>query len=299
MMWVGPGLADAAAGKAPLPQGAVLEPGDWDGVPTERERADAEYMVGRDWLSQVVFSAIPIEPGDGKSPATAMPVNRTTQPLKYFIEQHPRFGYLLYFENTAPGASGFDPKWPLDQRPGTGGAGGAAEKKLEEIRAAGEKLRAKLPEKGGLPMQEVVRQVTAFLDKIKALALLLVILGVLSGCGSSGVFRTLFTGVTAADAEFSGVKSGPAISAAGAINPEAGQLSSILAALGQGDPLSQLGVIMPVLLLSETQPRWILCAGDEMIKKCQGIPLNAKVQFSGQPIGPGLLWRPTRLTIDH
>lgn len=297
MMWVGPGLADAAAGKIPLPQGSTVAPGDWDGVPTERERADAEYMVTREWLSGVVFSAIPIEPGDGKSPATAMPVNRTTQPLKYFIEQHPRFGYLLYFENTAPGASGFDPKWPLDQRPG---GDGEVEKKLAEIRAAGEKLRAKLPERGGLSMQALVKNVAAFLDKIKALALLLAVLGALSGCGSSGVFRTLFTGVTAADAEFSGVKSGPAISAAGAINPEAGQLSSVLAALGQGDPLSQyLGVIMPVLMLNETQPRWILCAGDAMmIKKCRGIPLNAKVQFSGQAIGPGLLWRPTRLTAE-
>lgn len=296
MMWVGPGLADAAAGKIPLPDGARREPGDWDNIPTERERADAEYMVTEDWLREVVFNAIPIEPGDGKSPGTAMPVNRPTQPLKCFMEQHPRFGYNLYFENTAPGATGFDPRWPVDQRPGAGS--GEAEKKLAAAKVEADAIRKLLPAQGGLPMQKLVKAILPHLDKISSLCLLLAVLLALSGCGSSGVFRTLFTGVSSADAEFSGVKSGPAISAAGAINPEAGQLSSLLTALGQDDPLSQyLGVIMPVLLLNETQPRWILCS-DEMIKKCQGIPLNAKVRFSGKAIGPGLLWRPTRLTAE-
>jgi hypothetical protein len=299
MMWMGAGLADAAAGKIPLPAGAYREPGEWDGIPTERERADAEYMVTADWLREVVFNAIPIEKGDGKSPGTAMSVNRPTQPLKYFLEQHPRFGYTLYFENTAPGATGFDPRWPVDQRPG--GGNGEAEKKLATAKAEAEAIRTKLPTGGGLPMQKLVKAITSHLDKISTLSLLvtLVLLTLtLSGCGTSGVLRTLFTDVSSADAEFSGVKSGPAVSAASTINPDAGRLSSILTALGQDDPLSQyLGVVMPVLLLNETEPRWILCA-DKLIKKCQGIPLNAKVQFSGKAIGPGLLWRPSRLTAE-
>lgn len=298
MMWVGPGLADAAAGKIPLPAGAYREPGDWDNIPTERERADAEYMVTEDWLREVVFNAIPIEPGDGKSPRTAMPVNRPTQPLEYFMEFHPRFGYNLYFRNTAPGATGFDPRWPVDQRPGPGGGDSGAEKRLAAAKAEAEAIRGLLPAQGGLPMQKLVKAILPHLEKISALCLLLAALLVLAGCGTSGVLRTLFTGVTSADAEFTGVKSGPAVSAASTINPEAGQLSAVLTALGQEDPLSRyLGVIMPVLLLNETQPRWILCT-EEMIKKCQGIPLNARVQFSGKAVGPGLLWKPARLTAE-
>lgn len=120
----------------------------------------------------------------------------------------------------------------------------------------------------------------------------------LSACGSSGIFRMLFTGVSSADIEFSGIKSGPVISAASAINPEAAQISNLISAFGQENPLNQyLGVLMPVLMIDTTEPRWILCT-DEWIKKCSAIPLNAKIQFSGKVVGPGLVFKPTRLTAE-
>jgi hypothetical protein len=296
MMFIGQGLVMAARGEIELPAGAFLEPGSFDRNPTLKERADAEYMVSAAWVGEVWKRAIPIEPGDGKTAQTAMPVNRPDVPYKFFTEPNARLKSItMYYQNTAPTATGLSPRWPIDT---PGGPSGEAEARLALAKAEAEAIRKLLPAKGGKPMQLLVQALLPRLEKIAALCIPLLLALALAGCGSSGVFRTLFTGVSSADAEFSGVKSGPAISAAGAINPEAGQLSSLLTALGQGDPLSQyLGVIMPVLLLNETQPRWIICS-DKLIVKCQGIPLNAKVQFSGKPIGPGLLWRPTRLTAE-
>jgi hypothetical protein len=39
----------------------------------------------------------------------------------------------------------------------------------------------------------------------------------------------------------------------------------------------------------------VLCTEDWSLK-CQQIPINAQVHFAGRPIGPGLLWKPSRLT---
>lgn len=117
----------------------------------------------------------------------------------------------------------------------------------------------------------------------------------LSACGSAGIFRTIFTGVTSADAEFTGFKSGEPIPAA-TISPQAGQISSIFVALGQEDPLAQyVGTLMPVLVPGEPLPRWIHCT-DEFWVKCKNIPLNTKVEFSGKPAGPW--WKPTRLVAE-
>lgn len=138
-----------------------------------------------------------------------------------------------------------------------------------------------------------------YYHRFVSLTCLLTLCLTLSACGSSGIFRTLFTNVSSADIEFSGIKSGPVISAASAINPQAAQLSTLLSTLGQDNPLNQyLGVLMPVLMIDATEPRWILCT-DEWVAKCEGIKLNAKVQFSGKVIGPGLVFKPTRLTAEQ
>lgn len=126
------------------------------------------------------------------------------------------------------------------------------------------------------------------------LAKSLVVLAVLGLTGCSALRTLVPGGVTAADAEWSGVKSGPPVSIVGAIDPRAATVAALLEGLGQEDPV---GVLLPLTLIGETKPRWVLCA-DELAAKCREIPLNAKVKFSGQPIGPGLLWKPSRLVAD-
>lgn len=127
-----------------------------------------------------------------------------------------------------------------------------------------------------------------------ALAVLLALTTV--GCSA---FRALnpFDSVSAADAEFTGVKSGPVVGVtptlAGALpDPRASALADLLGAFGQSDPV---GVLMPVSLVGETAPRWVLCA-DRFREKCQQIPVNSVIHFAGRPAG--IFWRPSRLTAD-
>lgn len=112
----------------------------------------------------------------------------------------------------------------------------------------------------------------------------------LSGCAT---WRALVPGgVLATDSEWSGIKSGQPVSITASLDPRAAPLGPLLALLGQSDPL---GVLLPVTLVGETQPRWVVCDTD-LAAKCVSIPLNAEVHFAGTPIGPGLLWKPKRLT---
>lgn len=112
----------------------------------------------------------------------------------------------------------------------------------------------------------------------------------LPGCAT---FRAVMPGgVSPSDAEWDGVKTGEVVSIASQLDPRAAALETVLGLLGQG---TQLGVLMPVTVAGETQPRWILCLGD-FTAKCAGIPINSAVHFAGSPIGPGLVWRPSRLT---
>jgi hypothetical protein len=116
-----------------------------------------------------------------------------------------------------------------------------------------------------------------------------------SGCSALRVLNP-FDSVSAKDAEWSGIKSGEPVSVTasigGAVDERAGLLATLLAASGQGDPL---GVLMPLLIVGETAPRWVLC-DEKLTLKCKQIPLNAEVKFAGRPIGPGLIWKPSRLT---
>lgn len=113
----------------------------------------------------------------------------------------------------------------------------------------------------------------------------------LSGCAT---LRALIPGgVTAADAEWSGVKSGPVISMTASLSsdPRAAALATLLASVGQNDPL---GVLLPLTVAGETVPRWVFC-DQTWAEQCSTIKVNVMVDFAGSPIGPGLLWRPSRL----
>lgn len=124
-------------------------------------------------------------------------------------------------------------------------------------------------------------------------ALLLLLLIPLSGCAA---FRALIPGgVSAADAEWSGVKAGPVVglapALAGQLGPQAGQLAAVLSLLGQTDPL---GVLMPTNVAGDPVTRWVLCAG-EFRARCEGAPVNASVAFAGKM--EGIFWRPSRLSL--
>jgi len=118
----------------------------------------------------------------------------------------------------------------------------------------------------------------------------LLLLPLLVGCAS---LRAIIPGgVSPADAEWSGIKSGATVSILASLDPRATALTPLLALTGQADPV---GVLLPVTLVGETIPRWVLCEA-KLAQKCNSIPLNAHVSFAGLPVGPGILWRPSRLT---
>jgi hypothetical protein len=123
--------------------------------------------------------------------------------------------------------------------------------------------------------------------------LIVVICGLcLSSCSALRTLRP--GGATIADLEFDGVKSAEVVSVIGTIDSRVAAVSVLLEALGQADPV---GVLMPITPIGSTEVRWVLCA-EQWAAKCRAIPLQAKVHFAGQPIGPGLLWKPSRVTAD-
>lgn len=127
----------------------------------------------------------------------------------------------------------------------------------------------------------------------------------LSSTGCAAWRAVVPGGVTPADAEFSGVKSGEPISltahlakAVSQTEPRAQNIANLLSVLnifGVDDPL---GVLLPITLVGETNPRFVICER-ELVVKCKNIPLNAKVNFAGEAVGGGVLWRPKRLTADN
>lgn len=126
---------------------------------------------------------------------------------------------------------------------------------------------------------------------------------VLSGLllSSCSAFRAIMPGgVSPSDAEWSGVKTAEVVSVAASLDPRVSAIESVLDLLGNGGGnqlTSALGVLMPVGIKGETSPRWVLCV-DEFASKCAAIPINSKVNFAGKPLGPGLVWKPSRLTVD-
>ena len=131
-------------------------------------------------------------------------------------------------------------------------------------------------------------------------------------CSCAANWRAIMPGgVSAADAEWDGVKTAPAVSILASLDPRAAGIGVLLQAVGQDDPF---GNLMPLTMPGETQPRWVLCQ-DDMARECQIIRINDTVHFAGSPINielpailsailgqpPGrtLLWRPTRLKAER
>lgn len=126
----------------------------------------------------------------------------------------------------------------------------------------------------------------------KSLFLLPILAILFTSCAS---MRAIFPGgVTASDAEWSGIKTGPAVSIIGSLDSRVAPLAAIAAAFGQNDPI---GVLLPLTPAGDTSPRWVICS-EKLAAVCNGIPINTRVHFAGQAVGPGVLWRPTRLRAE-
>lgn len=124
-------------------------------------------------------------------------------------------------------------------------------------------------------------------------ALLVFVILPLSGCAAN--WRALWPGgVTAADEEWAGVKSGEVVSIIGMVDPRAAAASAVLEGLGAQDPF---GVLMPLTMVGEKLPRWVKCV-DEFTKRCRDYPLQTRVHFAGTLEGNGPLWVPKRLRGD-
>jgi len=141
--------------------------------------------------------------------------------------------------------------------------------------------------------------------QIPTLAALMTAVLVLSGCGTvsrltaplSQAATTLFTSATLADLQMVGVKTGPLVPVqAGAAGtsfiPGEEAHQELAQVLGQ----APLGVLLPVTRVGETTPWWIFCPAGELQKRCEEIPPNARVAFTGHPLGHGAVLLPTRLT---
>ena len=107
-----------------------------------------------------------------------------------------------------------------------------------------------------------------------------------------------FTSATLADLQLIGIKTGPLIplqaTPDGAspliLGEEARQ--DLAGVFGQ----APLGVLLPITRVGETTPWWIFCPAGELQKRCEEIPPNARVNFTGHPLAGGVLLLPTRLT---
>ena len=107
----------------------------------------------------------------------------------------------------------------------------------------------------------------------------------------------LFTSATFSDLKLTGVKTGPVLpiqpATADAVAPaDEATLQAITQIRRQGP----VGVLLPVTQVGETTPWWIFCPAGALQARCEEIPLNARVTFSGQPLGHGMVLLPNRLT---
>ena len=123
----------------------------------------------------------------------------------------------------------------------------------------------------------------------------------LTGCGTATRLQqagaTLFTAAKLSDLKLVGVKTGPPVpvqaAPAASTDPTAEATRLVLTQLfGQGP----VGVLLPITEVGKTAPWWIFCPAGELQARCEAIPPNARVTFSGQPLGRGTVLLPTRLT---
>jgi uncharacterized protein YceK len=137
-------------------------------------------------------------------------------------------------------------------------------------------------------------------------SILLVLTLLLTGCGTlnrltgplSQAATTLFTSATLADLQLVGVRTGPLVPVqAGPVNASTTILGEetrqeLASLLGE----ASLGVLLPISRVGETTPWWIFCPAGELQARCEEIPPNAQVTFTGHPLGQGVVLLPTRLT---
>jgi len=129
---------------------------------------------------------------------------------------------------------------------------------------------------------------------VPLLAALVVLTIGLTGCGTltrlaqplSQAGAALFTSATLSDLVLTGVKSGPLIPVQAAPSSGPDQETSVPAA----------GVLLPITQVGETTPWWIFCPAGPLQKRCEEVPANARVTFTGRPLGRGSLLLPSRIT---
>jgi hypothetical protein len=126
----------------------------------------------------------------------------------------------------------------------------------------------------------------------------------LTGCGTVSrlaaplgqAATALFTSATLADLQLVGVRSGPLVpvqAGAGTVAVLGEETRQELTGLLGEAPL---GVLLPISRVGETTPWWIFCPAGELQARCEEIPPNAQVNFTGHPLGRGAVLLPTRLT---
>ena len=126
----------------------------------------------------------------------------------------------------------------------------------------------------------------------------------LSGCGTlsrlSGPLdrgaTVLFTSATFDDLQMVGIKTGPSIPVkAGTFVTSATLGKEALQELNDALGQASLGILLPITKVGETIPWWIFCPAGELQKRCDEIPRNARVTFTGHPLGRGSVYLPTHL----
>lgn len=124
----------------------------------------------------------------------------------------------------------------------------------------------------------------------------------LSGCGLQRFTSPLghaatavFTSAKFADLHMIGISSGPLVPLE-AGTPAAAPGKELPQELTEILGKARLGVLLPITKVGETTPWWIFCPPGELQKRCEEIPANARVSFTGLPLGHSGLFLPTHLT---
>jgi hypothetical protein len=134
----------------------------------------------------------------------------------------------------------------------------------------------------------------------------LLFLALTTGCSTaarlarplSQATTALFTSATLSDLKLTGIKTGPAIPVQAEPATSAGVPldDATQQAISQIRRQGPVGILLPVTKVGETTPWWIFCPAGELQAQCESIPANARVTFSGQPLGHGMVLLPSRLT---
>lgn len=145
-----------------------------------------------------------------------------------------------------------------------------------------------------LPLELIHNNFRFLVGVLLSIFLLVLVVVPLTGCAT--LRAILPGGVTASNAEWDAVVSGPSISAVATLasissnDTKISIFSNLISAISQ-DPI---GVFLPVVVMGETSPRFILCT-EKLLPICQSFQINTAIHFAGDPIGQGILWKPTMI----